>query len=254
MANPQIDEGFLRLANELVEKLGATNISGQEFRILMIVFRKTYCWHKKLDHIPLSQFVKMCDMKRVNVARSIKSLVVKRLLVKGNKGLGFNKNYEEWVVVKRLPPVVKPIVASSQTTLKTSSQLTTLKRKKDIIQKKLYSDSGKFNIFWDLYDKKIGDKNKLLGKWNNLSESDKDLIIAYVPRYKLATPDKKYRKNPETFLNNKSWLDEIIESDKEYSYNGVKLSKEEFESKEQWAKDHGRTIRFDSEKKTYYLL
>jgi len=34
--------------------------------------------------------------------------------------------------------------------------------------------------------------------------------MEYVVKYKLSQPDKQYRKNAETFLNNKGWLDEII--------------------------------------------
>ncbi len=31
-----------------------------------------------------------------------------------------------------------------------------------------------------------------------------------MPRYKLSQPDKQYRKNPVTFLNNESWNNELI--------------------------------------------
>lgn len=71
-----------------------------------------------------------------------------------------------------------------------------------------------FTKFWDLYDKKVGDKEKLFKKWKKLSEEDQKLAMEYIPKYKLAQPDKKYRKNPETFLNNKSWNDELIDSKK----------------------------------------
>ena len=67
-----------------------------------------------------------------------------------------------------------------------------------------------FDAFWDLYDKKAGNKEKLISKWNKLSDDDRTKIMAFIPKYKIATPDKKYRKNPETFLNNKAWNDEII--------------------------------------------
>jgi len=46
-----------------------------------------------------------------------------------------------------------------------------------------------------------------------LSQADKLKIKEYIPKYKKAQPDKKYRKNPETFLNNKSWHDEIISAE-----------------------------------------
>lgn len=70
-----------------------------------------------------------------------------------------------------------------------------------------------FDEFWADYDKKVGDKEKLRRKWNKLSLSDRRLIKAFIPRYKQAEPSKRYRKNPETFLNNKSWNDELVVHD-----------------------------------------
>lgn len=67
-----------------------------------------------------------------------------------------------------------------------------------------------FDEFWNLYDKKVGDKSKLIKKWNDLSDDDRQLIIDYIPEYKKSQPDKKFRKDPLTFFNNKSWNDEII--------------------------------------------
>jgi len=66
-----------------------------------------------------------------------------------------------------------------------------------------------FELFWDLYDKKVG-KPKCEKKWYNLSLSAQKEILEFIHRYKLAQPEKRYRKNPETFLNNKGWKDEII--------------------------------------------
>lgn len=68
-----------------------------------------------------------------------------------------------------------------------------------------------FVDFWELYDKKVGDKKKIEKKWNALSLEIQEKIIEYIPKYILAQPAKQFRKNPETFLNNKSWEDEIIE-------------------------------------------
>lgn len=67
-----------------------------------------------------------------------------------------------------------------------------------------------FHKFWDLYDKKVGDKEKLMRKWDALSNTDQETAMTNIPLYKLAEPDKQFRKNPETYLNNKSWNDEII--------------------------------------------
>lgn len=78
-------------------------------------------------------------------------------------------------------------------------------------EEKSSAEKEDFESVWTLYDKKVGDKKKLRKKWESLSEEVKNQIIEYIPRYKEAQPDKSYRKNFETFLNNKSWLDEIIQ-------------------------------------------
>ncbi|WP_431129671.1 hypothetical protein [Flagellimonas flava] len=67
-----------------------------------------------------------------------------------------------------------------------------------------------FEDFWNAYDKKVGKKSKIEAKWNKLSLGTKLKIMDYIPKYKEAQPNKKYRKNPETFFNNDSWEDEII--------------------------------------------
>ena len=70
-----------------------------------------------------------------------------------------------------------------------------------------------FDDFWNLYDKKVGDKEKIKIKWAKLKDSERDAIMNQLPLYKKSQPNKKYRKDPATYLNNKSWNDEIIYSD-----------------------------------------
>lgn len=67
-----------------------------------------------------------------------------------------------------------------------------------------------FEEFWIAYDKKVGKKDKVKKKWDLLSIEEQEAIMVHIPRYKSSQPDKQYRKNPETYLNNKSWEDEII--------------------------------------------
>ena len=76
-----------------------------------------------------------------------------------------------------------------------------------------------FDVFWDLYDKKT-ERPKCEKKWLALKDEEREAIIDYIPKYIQAQPDKKFRKNPSTFLNNRSWLDEIIgENKKEQGVN-----------------------------------
>ena len=66
-----------------------------------------------------------------------------------------------------------------------------------------------FNDFWNMYDKKV-DKTKCERKWKNIPQKEKEQIIENVPKYVQATPDIQFRKNPLTYLNSKTYLDEVI--------------------------------------------
>lgn len=97
-----------------------------------------------------------------------------------------------------LPPEKPKAVKTSKTNLKS---------KKVVLSPVINID---FDFFWNDYDKKVGDKNKLRQKWEALTDDEREKIMCYIPLYKTAQPDKTYRKNPETFITNKSWNDELI--------------------------------------------
>ena len=79
--------------------------------------------------------------------------------------------------------------------------------KKIILDK---DDEYTFDNIWNLYDKKVGCKDKLRKKWNSMRKADRKAATEYVPLYVIATEDKKYRKNFQTFLNQRGWEDELI--------------------------------------------
>jgi len=80
-----------------------------------------------------------------------------------------------------------------------------INKKEDIIKKL----NIEFEIFWNLYDKKE-DRIKCERKWRNLTNAERSLCITKLPDYINSTPDKQFRKDPATYLNNKSWENEII--------------------------------------------
>jgi len=85
----------------------------------------------------------------------------------------------------------------------------------DPIDKPLNNETNKqrnieFDTFWDAYDKKKGKKDTLKKRWDGMTNEIRAAIMEYVPRYVRSTPDKKFRKDPQTFFNNTSWHDEII--------------------------------------------
>lgn len=71
-------------------------------------------------------------------------------------------------------------------------------------------DEYTFENAWNLYQKKVGCKDKLEKKWNSMSLKDRKAATEYIPLYVMSTEDKKYRKNFQTFLNQRAWEDELI--------------------------------------------
>lgn len=142
MANPQKENGYTSIANEILEHLAHPGINGSEYRIINVVLRKTYGFQKKKDMISLSQYQNATKMSRKQVVETIKDLVGKRILVKENNVYKFNKNWEEWIVCKRPPPVGNSPQGSGQKTTKSSGQKTTYKRKKETNTKEITEASS----------------------------------------------------------------------------------------------------------------
>jgi len=102
MASPQVEDGYTRFANTLIEALMAFRVPGQELRIVLAVARKTYGWQKTTDTISYGQLSSMTDIPRARVIEHVKSLVSKKILGSHNNGtrqpltLWINKDFEQW--------------------------------------------------------------------------------------------------------------------------------------------------------------
>lgn len=166
MANPQTENGFTKIANEILEKLSLYGINGSEYRIILLVIRKTYGFGKKKDKISLTQFQKGTLMNRAQAVKTIKTLVCKRILLKENNGYIFNKNWEQWVVHKRIPSMQKDTTASMQKHTKSSMQKHTHKRKKETITKENIAKQSFAPLIVEVIDS-FKDINPSYSRWYN---------------------------------------------------------------------------------------
>ena len=160
--NPSLKNGYLSIANEIVEQFALHNIPGNEMRIMWCVIRKTWGWSqgnrkKDWDNISLTQFEKMTDMNRKNVCRSLKSLVAKRLLLKNVSSYKVNQCYNQWIVVKRPPGVAKVVKGSGKCGIKVGVKRPPTKDIKETIQKTLPHKQA-IEYFVQAYKTKTGDK------------------------------------------------------------------------------------------------
>src|SRR4051812_14345160 len=96
MTNPQKENGYTPIANEIVEALARTNLSPYESRLLWCVFRKTYGWNQKDDWIALSQLVEMTGMQKSHVSRAKSKLLERHIVTQTGNRISFNKFYTQW--------------------------------------------------------------------------------------------------------------------------------------------------------------
>jgi len=111
MASPQVEDGHLDIANELVEALARGCPGNGEGQVLWAIIRKTYGWHKKEDSISFSQIVELTGLSRRMVIYAIQNLeaqqiiTVKRKRVARTKNaaniISLQKNYEKWMVQEK---------------------------------------------------------------------------------------------------------------------------------------------------------
>lgn len=103
MVSPQLDDGYLRIAHEIVEQLAKLNLSSYEWRTLWVLWRKTWGWQQKIDKISITQFQKATGLKRRHQARALKALIDKNIVTCiGDSYIykySFQKDYTKWKTV-----------------------------------------------------------------------------------------------------------------------------------------------------------
>lgn len=110
---PQLENGYARIANEILEQLSSTYLSPYEWQVLMFIFRKTYGFNKKADWIANSQLVEITKIHKAHISRTIKKLKEKNIVTQTGNKISFNKNFSSWlpkqVTNKKLPKQVTPV-------------------------------------------------------------------------------------------------------------------------------------------------
>ena len=109
-ASPQTENGYTMIANELFDALIRVRIPGEQRQVLDFIIRKTYGFRKKVDAIPISQFVRATGIQKAHVLRAIRCLKLRNMINGAKTGTfdatiyGINKDYRSWVVPPRKVP------------------------------------------------------------------------------------------------------------------------------------------------------
>lgn len=197
-ASPQLEDGFLRIANELFDAILRFRFTLKQQSVLLAIVRKTYGYGKKADDMSASQIGDLCGMPRNHVTETLNELQRMNVITKsaGSYGcvIGINKRHSEWVKEDRKKPATSPesglvpnqdtspesglelvpnqdrSIVPNRDTQKTTFQKTTSKDKHtaDGAEKPAPSVPAEFAEFWSAYPKREGSNSKAdaLKAWN----------------------------------------------------------------------------------------
>jgi len=184
MQKAQLENGYTKIANQIIEKLCTINLSSYETRVLMCIIRKTYGFNKKEDWIANSQIVKYTQIRKAHISRAIKKLKNRRIVTQTGKKIKVNTKTSSWlpngVTIKKLPKQVtqlpNEVTPVTQTgNKKLPNEGDTKESIKETIQKKLIQKkrlpTEKDILLIDI--KKIQEDYKVpesfvLSKWDDL--------------------------------------------------------------------------------------
>jgi phage replication O-like protein O len=140
MPSPQLEDGYLKIANEIYDHLRCFRIPGEVRLPIDAVIRRTYGFNKKEDRISNSQLIEDTGMDKGNLSRAVKKAVEHKLLTKNNRAIAFNKHWDEWVPFDRVvvsdnkPKLSKATTKVVRKDNKKLSEMTDTKDNKNIIK------------------------------------------------------------------------------------------------------------------------
>lgn len=133
MANVQLEKGYTRIANELLDALMLFDFSRGERATIDCIIRLTFGFQKKRTQISLGEIARRTGLHRVSVTRIIKRLLFKRVLgrqkTQGQRTvdiLWINKDYATWAINTRANSTINTVANRSINTV-----VTTLKKERN---------------------------------------------------------------------------------------------------------------------------
>lgn len=149
------EANFTKINNKLLEYIISSNLTSGEYKILLLVLRKTIGFGKKEDWISYTQFQKITGKDRGSVWRAIEKLVAKKILVRNSlKGkmtlYRINGDCNSWKLVAKMKPTSckndTQLVVKSQHTKETNTKETNTKEIRKKYKRKKYLHPLEGNI------------------------------------------------------------------------------------------------------------
>ncbi|HAM7821415.1 replication protein [Escherichia coli] len=97
-----IDDGYTRFANELLEAIASADLTARQLKVMLAYVRKTYGFNKKTDRIADEQIAQLTGLSRQNVNKAKKELISMNCLFMDGNQIGVNREVSAWQFSKCL--------------------------------------------------------------------------------------------------------------------------------------------------------
>lgn len=225
----KLPNGFTPVPNDLIEALAKIPwLSSYEYRVLLVIIRKTYGFNKNEDWISISQISKYTKIYMSHVCRTVKKLMNKNMILRNRKLTSIQKDCKQWNSAKidNLPQ--KAMLPKQVTTHLNVTQIGNLSTNEKL-PKQVTSDLGVTQIGNNVTQT----GNKVLPKQVDTKESIKEIDIK-----ESKTLCLKFLSDSMPMLLAENLKKLILENKPDYIFKGEYFL-------ERWAYEFEKMIRID---------
>lgn len=215
MSNTKIttNSGFTQIDNDLFYVQSV--VSPSAFSLLIRIYRATLGYGVSVKALSGTYLQKTTNLSKNTITKAIKELEELGVLLVRRRARLSSFYQVSSKGVSKVCNSIKSSLANFPHSLEDDSdiveddvpQVTQVTDFTDC-KKETLEDNG-FDIFWNIYDKKVG-RLECKAAWDKISKKERMKIMTNLEDYVTSTPDKKYRKDPINYLKNKVWQDEIL--------------------------------------------
>ncbi|KYD07672.1 replication protein [Saccharococcus caldoxylosilyticus] len=127
MADVQLENGYTKIANKILERMALTKLSPIQYRLIFVIWRYTYGFNRKEHTFSLRFLSEATKYDQRQLQRELAKLEQRRIIIqKVQPGkpriISFNKNYDEWLDEETLGNSTIGKVTNGKTTIGNSTK------------------------------------------------------------------------------------------------------------------------------------
>lgn len=217
MADVQLEHGYTKIANELLEVLARTPLNATQLRIILVLWRYTYGYNRKEHELSESFLSKATGISKRYISKEINKLVkygilkiVRESSYTSPRVYTFSKDYDSW----KCRTIVQQV--SNDSTVEQKQDTTVEQLFNTTVEQSFHQEINNINKnikkmsiddffeqLWSLYPRKRGKGQVSKTQKEKLYRIGLDELTRAIERYKqeIAGTDARYVMYGSTFFN-----------------------------------------------------